>query len=299
MRNFKIQHLLLAAATAAVAGCGSQPAATNGNLTSVNTNANIANSVANSNLAPTANASVETREPDRYQANIRLTLEMMNSGQQNTAIPTIGAMVARNGEDRVMEFNLPTNEKVIYLDKGGMSYLVLPTRRQYAELGKDSLGFDVRRLMMPSEIVNRIKTIPGVRLVGEESMNGRQVVKYAYQSAANTGTQAGTIATESFMLIDKETGLPLRTETVSQSQSGGSVQGISGGRIVTEMTDINSSPDANIFNLPTDFQKIDAEAVKAQVSAVFSVVGNLIGQAINQAKPAAGTNTQTNSATPR
>ena len=40
------------------------------------------------------------------------------------------------------------------------------------------------------------------------------------------------------MLVDKQTGLPLRTETVSQSQSGGNVKGVNGVRIVTEMTDI-------------------------------------------------------------
>jgi hypothetical protein len=199
----------------------------------------------------------------------------------------------------VMEFNLPNNEKVIYLDKGGMNYLILPNRRQYAELTKEALGFEVRRMMMPEQIVTQAKAAPGVVRAGEETMNGRQVVKYTYQSTANTQTQAGNVATESYMLIDKETGLPLRSETVAQSQ--GNVNGVNGVRIVTEMTDIKTTPDANIFNLPADYAKIEPEVVKAQVSAIFQVVGMALGQMMNQAAvpPSNANTTSLPAASPR
>lgn len=226
---------------------------------------------------------------DQYQANVRLSLETL--GQQNKAsLPTIGATVAKSGDDRTMEFALPNNEKIIYLDKGGVSYIVLPNRKQYAELTKDAVGFEVRRLMMPEQIVEHVKTIPGIRLVGEETMNGRQVTKYAYSAAANTQSQAGTVATESFLIIDKETGLPLRSETVSQSTSGGNVQGVSGLRIVTEMTEVKATPDPAIFNLPTDFEKIDPEAVKAQANLIFNALGVLIGQVVQQTQLAPSAN---------
>jgi hypothetical protein len=213
-----------------------------------------------------------------------LTLETLGQAQP-ASLPPLGAVVARSGADRVMEFAMPTGEKVVYLDKGGMHYVILPNRKQYAELSKEALGFEVRRLLMPEQIVNQVKAIPGVRLVGEETSNGRTVVKYAYSGAANTQTQAGTVATESYVLVDKETGLPVRSETVSQSQSGGNVQGVSGVRMVTEMTDIKTTPDATIFTLPTDYQKIDAEQVKAQANLIFSAVAALVGQAMKQAQP--------------
>ena len=192
-----------------------------------------------------------------------------------------------------MEFALPTGEKVIYLDKGGINYVILPNRKQYAELTKDALGFEVRRLLMPDQIVTQVKAIPGVRLVGEETANGRPVVKYAYSGAANTQTQAGTVSTESFVLVDKETGLPVRSETVSQSQSGANVQGVSGVRMVTEMTDLKTTPDPNIFTLPTDYAKIDPEQVKAQANLIFSAVAALVGQAMKQAQAPAVTSSPT------
>jgi len=271
-------------------GCGG--ATGNANLSSVNTNAGVANSISNSNLnaVPTTGTAVETREPEQYQATVRLSLQTMGSGQQQANVPNIGANVARQGDDRVMEFTV-LNEKFIFLDKGGTNYLILPNRKQYAELTKESLGIDVRRLMMPEQIVQQAKAVPGMRLVGEETQNGRQVVKYAYQAQANTNTNVGTVATESYMIVDKETGLPLRTETVSQSQSGGNVQGVSGVRIVTEMTDIKTTPDTTLFNLPTDYAKIDPETVKASVNAIFQVVQAVIAQAMQQnAQSTANTN---------
>ena len=260
-------------------GPGTNSAVAN-NSTFVNANANFNT---NTNTTVTSSGTViTTSEPEQYQANVKLTLETLGEGQKGT-LPAIGAMVARSGADRVMEFALPTGEKVIYLDKGGMNYVILPNRKQYAELTKEALGFEVRRLLMPEQIVQQVKAIPGVRLVGEETANGRTVVKYAYSGAANTQTAAGTVATESYVLVDKETGLPVRSETVSQTQSGANVQGVNGVRVVTEMTDIKTAPDANIFTLPSEFQKIDPEQVKAQANIVFQAVAAIIAQMVNQA----------------
>jgi hypothetical protein len=262
------------------AGCGAPATNTMVANTNVNSNTNLLSNT-NLNNTTTNTTAITTGEPEQYQANVRLTLQAV--GETQTAnMPALGAVVARSGADRVMEFALPTGEKVIYLDKGGMNYLILPNRKQYAELTKEAIGFEVRRLLMPEQIVQQVKAIPGIRLAGEETLNGRTVVKYVYSGAAQTATQAGTVATESYVLVDKETGLPVRSETLSQSQSGGNVQGYKGLRVLTEMTDIKTNPDANIFTVPAEFQKIDAEQVKAQATAIFQVVGQLVGQMIQQ-----------------
>jgi hypothetical protein len=293
-RNFIATSLAIAIFVSWFASCGAPSG--NTNLTSVNANAGIANSVSNSNLninAAPAGATVDAKEPDQYQANIKLSLQTMGPNQQPAgSVPTLGATVARSGADRVMQFAMPNGEKVIYLDKGGVNYLILPNRKQYAELTKEALGFEIRRMMMPAEIVSQVRAQPGVVRAGEEQMNGRTVVKYTYQTVANTQTQAGNVQTESYMLIDKDTGLPLRSETVAQTQSGANVNGVSGVHVVTEMTDINTSPDPNMFMLPSDYQKIDPAVVRAQVTAIFQVLGTIVGNMMNQnAAPAANANT--------
>jgi len=294
-KRLLLESGLLAAATAMLLGCGTSTTTTtntaNGNI--VTNTSNINGTVANTNTSATT---YQFTEPESYQGVMRLTFETMGEQPQNKqSLPPIVATVARSGADRMMEFTLPTNEKVQYVEKGNMKYIVLPTRKQYAELTAEALGFEVRRLMMPEQIVNQIRAIPGVVQAGEETVNGRQVVRYNYGARTNTNSQVGTVATDSYFLIDKETGLPVRSETVSQSASGGNVQGVSGLRLVTEMTDIRPEPDPNLFNIPTEFQKIDSEQVKMQANILFQAAATVIGQMINQAKVSP---TPTASATP-
>ena len=218
---------------------------------------------------------------------VKLTLEATGD-QQKASLPTLSTIVARDGDDRRMEFTLPSGEKVVYLDTAAGHYLILPHRKQYAELSKEALGFDIRRMMMPEQIVNQIKLMQGVQRAGEETVNGRKAIKYTYAATANTGTQAGQVDTDSYLLLDSETGLPLRSETVSQSQNGANVQGYKGMRLVTEMTDIQLNPDPTQFKVPTEFAVIDPQQVKAQVNLIFNAVAAIAGQAMQQASiPAA------------
>lgn len=268
--------------------CGPMPANTN----IAGSNANTGNFVANSSNLNASNANstlssspVEAKEPEKYQALVKLNFEALGD-QQNAALPAITATVARSGGDRRMEFTLPTGEKAVYLDAAGNHYLILPNRRQYAELTREAVGFEVRRMLMPEQIVNQVKAVQGVERVGEEVLNGRKVVKYRYAATTNTQTRAGEVGTESYLLIDAETGLPLRSETVSQSQSGGNVQGYKGVKLVTEMSDIRMDPDPGLFTVPTDFAKIDPEQVRAQVSLIFNAAAAIVGEALRQQRTA-------------
>jgi hypothetical protein len=198
-----------------LSACGDQSVGTNVNLANSRTNA--VNSVSNSTNTISVNSNgatvvvTESREPDQYQARATVRLETLDS-PQIVELPTLTATVARSGPDRRMEFAMPAGGRVIYLDKGDKHYLVLPEKKQYAELDRESLGFDVRRLLMPEQIVEQVKNVAGMQRVGEETYNGRDVVKYRYAATANTQTRAGQVDTESFLIVDKATGLPLRSE---------------------------------------------------------------------------------------
>jgi outer membrane lipoprotein-sorting protein len=282
-------------------GCGA-PAGGNVNTnanTALNNNSNLnininTNAVGNTETNQATGTTIDTKEPDSYQATVTLKFETL--GDQKITLPQpLQANVARKGDDRRMEFTLPNNEKLIYLDKGGRQFVISPNRKQYAELTQEALGFEVRRMMMPGEIVNQVKNQRGVQQVGEEQINGRAVIKYRYGATANTGTQAGQVNTESFVYVDKETGLPLRSETVSQSQ-GGNVQGITGVRIGTEMSNISTDVDPSLFNEPTDFQKVQPEQVRQQVNLLFSAAVAIAQQMMRSAQttPSAPANTNAN-----
>lgn len=261
---------------------------TNSNSTLMNANSMNAN-VSNANTATAPSAAIETKEPEQYQATVSLKFEV--SGAQSIPVPPIKAEVAKSGADRRMEFVLPNGDKLIYLDRDGKQYVISPTRKQYAELTKEATGMDIKKLLMPEQIVNQVKNIKGVERVGEEKLDGRDVVKYRYGATTNTQTKAGTMATESIILVDKETGLPLRSSTNSQSQDG-DVQGIKGVNFVTEMSNIKTTADAALFAEPTDLQKVAPEQIKQQIDALFSVAVAFIGQMMKSAQPPTST-TQT------
>ncbi len=138
---------------------------------------------------------------------------------------------------------------------------------------------------MPEQIVNQVKNLKGVEKVGEEKIDGRDAIKYRYGATTDTQTKAGTVATESTVLVDKETGLPLRSTTNSESQNG-DVQGIKGVNFITEMSNIRRVADQNLFAEPTEFQKVAPEQIKSQVDLVFNAAVTLFGQLLKSAQTA-------------
>jgi hypothetical protein len=291
---------LTAVMTAILNGCGAPPV-TNANLS--NTNSSLSRNIdtntnSSSNSASSSGVSVDAREPEHYQALVTVKVEAMG-GQQNLSLPTLGATVARDADNRRMEFTMPAGGRVVFLDKGGTNYLLLPEKKQYAELNKESLGFDVRRLMMPEQIVAQAKGVQGMQFVGDESYNGRPATKYKYAAVANTGTQAGQVETDSFLLVDKQTGLPLHSETTSQSKSGASVQGYNAVRVVTEISDIKTDPSPDLFEVTSDLKKIESDQVRQQVDMIFSAFASFLTQMMNNAPRGLNTNTaNSNSASP-
>ncbi|MDM7920735.1 MAG: hypothetical protein QUS14_00430, partial [Pyrinomonadaceae bacterium] len=182
------------------AGCGTAPTTVNSNTnlsnsTVTNTNANYSNT--NTTSLVTVN---EAREPEQYQATVTVRVEALGD-TKTTTFPTLAADVARAGDSRKMVFTMPAGGRVVFLDKGGQNYLVLPDKNQYAELNQESLGFEVRRLLMPDQIVDQVRGVQGMQRVGEESYQGRSAIKYRYAAVTDTQTPAGDVATESFLWV--------------------------------------------------------------------------------------------------
>ncbi len=298
MRNlFRADSIVLSAAVlgtmAFTSSCDPSVGNSNSGINRAAVNANSANtnlsngnsnlmSATNSNAAGSSTSAIETREPDVYQATVNLKLE--TTGAQQSTLPPITAQVARNGADRRMEFALPNGEKVVYLDAGGKHYLISPNRKQFAELNKESLGFEVRDLMTPAQIVQQVKNLKGVERVGEENLNGRTVIRYKYSGAADTKSQAGNVQTESTVLVDKETGLPLRSETNSQTE-GGQVKGINGIKLITEMSNIQTTAAPDLFAAPQDYKQVAPEEVRGQLNAIMNVAVALLGNMLKNPQP--------------
>jgi len=259
---------LLLTALAAIAGCQTDT------TVNVNTNTANANLTMNANVAATPSvsaATIETREPEQYKA----TLVFSATAEGKSQALQLPIDVARSGDNRRYAFNnIPVIGQVIFLDRADKRYLILPTRKQYAEITPALIGFDVRSLT-PGQMVAQLQKQQGVERVGEEQRDGRTVVKYRYAATAKTGSQAGDVATESVIYVDKDTGLPLHADLAGQSS--GNVQGVNRARLVADMKDIQTTVDPALFELPEGLTKLTEEQIKQQVSVIAQFLQFALG----------------------
>jgi hypothetical protein len=241
-----------------------------------NTNANANSTAATDNTNSTAESStanINTREPDKYAATLSFSIETQG-GEKAIGIPTLSMQVARSGDDRRVEFKLPDGSPMIYLDHDNRHYVILPARKQYAELTKEATGIQVHKLLTPGQLVEDLKKIKGLERAGEGPMDGRTAEKYRYSASRETNTKAGEVKAEAFVYVDKETGLPLRAELLAESS--GDVKGVKAARVVAEMRDIKTDVDPAMFQTPAGYEQVAPEKIRQQIDALTSAVGAIL-----------------------
>jgi hypothetical protein len=292
-----IMAAALVAAGLAAAGC--QQATETSNVT---TNANAAvsvNSNANANMTTstvTTNTGqvIQATEPEKYTPT--MIAKLATSGQQQAA-GQAEIKVARNGADRRYSVTLPVVGELIFLDKADKRYVIMTGRKQYAELTQEMTGvnMDQVRSMTPGQLVAFVSRQQGVQQVGEETFNGRPAIKYRAAGGTQTQTTAGQVKGETFIYVDKETGLPLRIEGFGQSS--GNVQGVSGGNLVIETRDLKTDVNAADFEIPQGYKQLSPEEVKQQVAQLGQLLQGVMSF-ISAQQAAGGAPAASPSATP-
>jgi Negative regulator of sigma E activity len=255
----------------AAGACQRAPVSESNLNTNLSTNANL--TPANSNTATQPIATLAAREPQTYKATLVFTAQT-EGGENAIGIPPLSAEVAKNGEDRRVQFKLPDGSDLVYLDHAGTAYAIAPARKQYAELTPAATGFQLHKMMTPGQLVSYLDRLQGIAQIGEEPVNGRPALKYRYARTSNTNTSAGQVNTESYIFIDKDTGLPLRAELFSEAT--GNVQGVKGAKIVAEMRDITTNVDPGYFEVPAGLNKVSEAQVRQQVDAVTNTVAAVL-----------------------
>lgn len=285
-----MKSIFAAALVATLAGAACRTAE-EANVNAVNANSTVnVNSASNANmtsstLTTNTGQTIEAREPDKYSATV--VVAASTAGQQKVAGQT-EIKVARMGEDRrySLDTKLPGVGEVIFLDKADKRYLILPAQKKYAELTEEMTGLNMEavRSMTPGQIVAFVSRQQGVERVGEETLNNRAVIKYKVAGRAQTQSTAGQVQGETFIYVDKDTGLPLRVEGFGQST--GNVQGVSGGNLVAEMKDLKTDVDPTQFEVPQGYAKITPEEVKQQLAQMTQLLQGVMNFINSQQKGA-------------
>ncbi len=256
----------------------------NGNSAAVNINSNTNANITTSTVTTNTGQVIEAREPDKYTATMVATLATAGQQQQRGQAEF---KVARNGADRRYSVTLPAIGELVFLDKADKRYIIMHGRKQYAELTQEMTGVNMEqvRSMTPGQLVAFVSRQQGVERVGEETFNGRPAIKYRAAGGTQTQTTAGQVKGETFIYVDKETGLPLRIEGFGQSS--GNVQGVSGGNLVIETRDLKTDVNAADFEIPQGYKQLSPEEVKQQVAQLGQLLQGVMAF-INSQQGAAG-----------
>ena len=276
--SLKLGTTLLVGLVFSMSACQPMP----GSNANANANAN-ANTQANAragadninanSTSPDRGPTINAREPEKYSASLVFSIETQG-GDKAIGIPSLALQVARNGNDRRVEFKLPDGSPLIYLDHNDHHFVILPDRKQYAELTQEATGVQFHKLITPGQLVEDLKNIRGVERVGEGPMDGRAAEKYRYSASTNTNTKAGEVKAEAFVYVDKETELPLRAEMLAESS--GDVKGVKAARVVAEMRDIKTDVAPALFEPPAGYSQVAPEKVRQQIDALTGAVAAIL-----------------------
>jgi hypothetical protein len=228
----------------------------------------------------TSGVTINAREPEKYSATLQLSIET-DGVDKATGTPALSVQLARNGGDRRFEFKLPDGTPLIYLDHNNHHYVIVPARKQYAELTQEASDEQMQKLMTPDELVEDLKGLTGVERAGEGPMNGRVAEKYRY-GAADKNAKAVDAKAEAFIYVDKETGLPLRAEKLPR-RSADKIT-----RVVIEMRDLKTEIETSLFEVPADYARVPPEKVRQQIDALTNeLAAALKAMMVNASNPAA------------
>ena len=204
-----------------------------------------------------------TKEPERYQA-VRVISTAPGGETKGGEAAAAGEVkittIARDGARRREDYQTD-GLTVSFLELPGGSFLLLPEKKLYAELGPDAGGVTSRGkasaepVLPPDKLLNEVRPQSHYEKLGTESINGRTAVKYRVTLRGQTGIAKETVI-ESLIWVDESLGMPIKTEMSSPG----------GAKVSLELRDIKETVEDGLFNLPQDYRKVEAREIFAQVN---------------------------------
>lgn len=202
-------------------------------------NNNLAPPLSNSPNNPASDATktgqpIPAREPEQYRATLTLRFD-------GATRPALTADIARNGTDRRWDFALPDGTRLTYLYQTDRLYIILPDKKIYAEQEGPAGAFTLPATLDPERLTQQLRADNRYQHAGATQFKQRAADKFQYLGGA-----------ESFVLLDKETGLPLRLELAQPDAHKAAKFTVT----AIELFPSNVPLPLKHFNEPRDFQPV-------------------------------------------
>lgn len=189
-----------------------------------------------------------TQEPPRYQATRTITF----SGPSGTVVIT-KTFIAKDGPSRREDAENPDGSKVVYLDLSGRRVVMLPDEKIYSDASDEAEPVQLDETLTetsPDRLLHSDSGQSRYLRVGQETTNGRATTKF--KVTVNISSSGSVSSTETFVWVDQQLGMPVKTETASPD----------GSRTVTELTDVTLAVEKALFEIPKDYQKVAPRSLR-------------------------------------
>jgi len=204
------------------------------------------------NLTPTATPAVveivsttppfPTKEPDRYRA-IRTISQTDLSGKTTTLKTTI----FRDGPLRREELESPNAPTLVYLEKPGTRYLLLPDAQLFSEVDTQfampNLFDDSATESSPDRVLHTETVQTIYQKLPDEMLEGKSVSKY--KVTVNNGSGGSVSNSVTFVWVDEKLGMPVKTETSANAA-----------RTTMQLSDVSLEVNAADFEIPSSYKKV-------------------------------------------
>lgn len=201
-----------------------------------------------------------TREPERYQWT-RVITGVVAGDKAGANEPAVSQSVfmARDGDKRREDYEILQGVKLTVLRLPEGSYTIYPAKKIYAEQGgaQSNSTRDVPPDFSADKLVNASRTAARYENLGTEEIMGRTTTKY--RVTAKGGQQGEAI--ETIIWVDESLGMPIKSESITRSETAGE------SKYTVEYRDIKLETDASLFILPKDYRKVAQEEIQRETLA--------------------------------
>ena len=187
----------------------------------------------------------KTKEPVRYRA-VR-TITQTDSNGRTTTIKT---NIFKDGPSRREELEVPNTPLLVYLEKGGERFLLLPDEKIYAEVdSRFSLSESVDdnatesspdRVLHTEAVQTKYQKLPA------EVLEGKPVTKY--KVTVNNASSESVSNNVTLFWIDENLGMPVKSEMSSAD----------GFRTTMQLSAISFEVTQADFEIPTTYRRVSA-----------------------------------------
>jgi len=183
-----------------------------------------------------------TKEPDRYRA-IRTISQTDLTGKTTTLRTTI----FRDGPLRREELESANAPTLVYLEKPGTRYLLLPDAQLFSEVDTQFAmpnSFDDNATESSPDRVLHTENVQTIyQKLPDEMLEGKSVSKY--RVTVNNGSGGSVSNNVTFVWVDEKLGMPVKTETSANAA-----------RTTMQLSDISLEVNAADFEIPSSYKKV-------------------------------------------